>query len=251
MKIVTFNIRCSWDKDGINSFPHRAGGILQKITEERPDVIFFQESTDKNIQFLKNALPEYHIIFSQRKSDLRGEGLATALRKQTTELIGLAAFWLSPTPNVPGSRYAGQSNSPRICQIVTLRCEDKVFRGYNVHLDHVSADARLSGIKLVLDRIQKDLEWIPFPFFLCGDFNATPQDVTIRYCNEFQPVKLVELTEKIDHTFHNYGKKTEPCKIDYIFTDVKTASLPNSVTPWTDESDGIYLSDHYPICIEL
>ena len=43
MKITTFNIRCKFDTDGINSFVHRAGFIFHKIQKEKPDVIAFQE----------------------------------------------------------------------------------------------------------------------------------------------------------------------------------------------------------------
>lgn len=251
MKIVTFNIRCSWDKDGINSFPHRAGGILQKISEELPDVIFFQECTEKNVNVLKNILSDYQIVFNQRNDEYRGEGLATALRKQTAELLGLNAFWLSPTPNIPGSRFEEQSKAPRICQSVMFRCEDKIFRGYNVHLDHICDAARRLGIEVVLNQIQCDFEKQPFPFFLCGDFNTTPESEAIQKCNDFQPIQLTELTKSIDHTFHDFGRRTEPTKIDYIFADTATASNPYTVTLWTDESDGIYLSDHYPLCVEL
>ena len=31
LKIVTFNLRGSWQGDGINAFVHRAGGILHKL----------------------------------------------------------------------------------------------------------------------------------------------------------------------------------------------------------------------------
>ncbi|MBO5213642.1 MAG: endonuclease/exonuclease/phosphatase family protein [Clostridia bacterium] len=248
MKIVTFNIRCSWDKDGINNFLHRAGGILQKITEEKPDAVFFQEATGKNIAFLRNFLSEYHIIFNQRDSQYKGEGLALAYRKQTTELLALNAFWLSPTPHVPGSRFEEQSPSPRICQAVTLRCEDKIFRVYNVHLDHICEAARSLAVDVVLNQIKNDNEKQPSPFFLCGDFNAEPDSEPIQRCKAFP---LTDLAENVEHTFHEFGRIENPWKIDYVFTSAETASLPHTATPWTDERDGIYLSDHYPVCVEL
>ena len=39
LKIVSYNLRSVWDGDGANAFPNRAGGILEKIREEKPDVI--------------------------------------------------------------------------------------------------------------------------------------------------------------------------------------------------------------------
>ena len=112
MKFVTFNIRCSWDKDGINSFLHRAGGILQKIRTEAPDVVCFQEVTDPIAAFLRQNLTGYYLLFNQRNADYRGEGLALAVKTDTIEVLGLEFFWLSPTPHTPGSRFEEQSRCP-------------------------------------------------------------------------------------------------------------------------------------------
>ena len=252
MKIVTFNLRCAWDGDGINSFPHRAGSILNKIKKESPEVICFQEGIEKNVAFLRNALPEYHIVFNQRNNDYRGEGIATALKKDSVELLGLDSFWLSPTPQIPGTRFEEQSVCPRICQCILLRhANGKMFRVYNTHLDHKGEQARVLGIQAVLQRMQADLGILDVPFFLMGDFNATPDEETIRICSESTSPVVKELTEPITLTFHNYGRITENYKIDYIYADAATAQLPIAVAPWDDATDGIYLSDHYPLQIEL
>lgn len=252
MKIVTFNLRCAWNGDGKNSFPHRGGAILNKIEKEKPDVISFQEAIEKNVSFLRNALPEYHILFNQRNQDYRGEGVATALKKSSVELLGLDSFWLSPTPHIPGTRFEEQSSCPRICQCLLLRQVDgKMFRIYNTHLDHQGEQARVLGIQAVLRRIQKDREILNIPFFLMGDFNATPDSETIRICNESIAPAVKELTEPITLSFHGYGKITKNYKIDYIYADAVTAQLPVTVAPWDEEADGIYLSDHYPLQIEI
>ena len=70
---------------------------------------------------------------------------------------GLECFWISPTPNIPGSRYAEQGRSLRICNVLTLYSieEKKSFRICNVHLDHASAVARKKGIQLVVDYVEE------------------------------------------------------------------------------------------------
>ena len=251
MKFVTFNIRCSWDGDGINSFLHRAGGILQKIRTEAPDVVCFQEVTDPIAAFLRQNLTGYHLLFNQRNADYRGEGLAIALKNDSTELLGLESFWLSPTPDVPGSRYEEQSRCPRICQAALIRCENVIFRAYNLHLDHVSDSARCLGMEAALKKMIADREKNDFPILLCGDFNATPESAAIALCNECTEIDLTEVTSAIPHTYHAFGGRENPLKIDYIFTDAATAAHPHTVTPWTDETDGIYLSDHFPIQLEI
>ena len=76
MKIVTYNLRFVYANDGINSFIHRAGLILDTIYEEKPDIICFQETTDKNARFLRRHLsPTYTVLLTQREEGLTGEGL--------------------------------------------------------------------------------------------------------------------------------------------------------------------------------
>ena len=55
LKIVTYNIRQPWDwaEDGVNSFIHRAGMVLTKIDEEKPDVLAFQEVRAEEKKFFE------------------------------------------------------------------------------------------------------------------------------------------------------------------------------------------------------
>lgn len=253
MKIVSFNLRCTWNKDGINSFLHRAGSILYKIDSEKPDVIAFQEGTEKNIDFLQRYLTDYDFLFHQREADYSGEGLCVAFRKKDFHLLNTYAFWLSETPAVPGSRFEEQSKYPRICHCtMLLRKEDrKRFCIYNLHLDHISESAKILGMRAALEHITEKQAADPLPFFILGDFNAKPGSETIAFCNEYQPLPIVDLTKELPSTFHNFGKEDPGRKIDYIYTDLQTAALPQSISVWDDTADGIYLSDHYPICLQI
>lgn len=253
MKIVTFNLRSVWIGDGINGFIHRAGMILDKIDTERPDVICFQEAIEKHADFLTRHLPEYQLVYNGRTVNRRGEGLITAVRKDSVEVLGQDCFWLSPTPDVPGSRYEQQSDCPRVCQAMLLRMKgaDEPFYVYNNHLDHRGDQARIMGIRQVMERVKKDQERAKLPVFIMGDLNATPESETVQYLYGYSDFPVTELTDKFELTFHNYGNKQPPYRIDYIFADEKTAKLPYQIGLWADELDGIYLSDHYPICLEM
>lgn len=252
MKITTFNLRCVWDRDGVNAFVNRAGLILDKIAAAQPDVIGFQEGILQTIAFLERNLPDYVIVFNQRNADFGGEGLAFAIRKATTGLVGLDFFWLSETPDVPGSRFAEQSPCPRVaqCTICRRKSDGKLFRVYNAHLDHVSDSARILGIRCLMERVVADLAKHELPFFLLGDFNATPESETIRFCNTYDLAPMVELTRDIGGTWHDFGRR-EPMKIDYIYADAKTAALPHAAERWEECVGGVFLSDHYPVCATI
>lgn len=253
MKIVTFNLRCVLEGDGINSFWHRSGSIINKINAENPDIICFQEGKDQSISFLMKNLADYQIFFNQRDDDYSGEGLATAIKKEALLLEKLDFFWLSDTPNVPGSRYPEQSKYPRICQCLLVKriTDNKLFRLYNIHLDHISEQAKILGMKAVMKRVTADYQENDLPFFIFGDFNATPDSDTIAFCNSYSAPEMKDLTECIVTSYHGFGTRETPYKIDYIYADKNTASGKYNTSMWEDSSDGIYLSDHYPICVEI
>ena len=250
MKIVTFNVRSSWNHDGINSMIHRAGMIYEKIEQERPEVVAFQEIREKHLAILERLMPDYTFCGQLRNADYGGEGVYTAIRNESLQLLGLETFWLSPTPYVAGSRYENQSMCPRICVMTQVRNKKngQLMRIYNLHLDHESEEARVLGMKSVLDYVTEQNKKKVLPSVILGDFNANPNSEAIAMCHAYEGDSLRDLTADIPTTFHNFGRMEKDCKIDYIFVSPSLAEACTEVVAWTDELDGIYLSDHYPVC---
>ncbi len=271
MKLVSFNIRTLWNGDGINSFIHRIGLIYEKINQEMPDIIAFQEMQKHHLDVLVKLFPEYEFVGSGRLKSFDGEGLYTAVKREKFDVVEKNVFWLSPTPKVPESRFKEQSIYSRICVDLLLHYKpaDKVLRVYNIHLDHLglghteppsgdelpegvklgeSLGAREDQINLVLETIRSDTEGTDIPVALMGDFNTMPYEDIIKKCREFP---LTDVSEKLEFTFHAFGKPEKNMKIDYIFLSPKLADSASPAEAWIDEKNGIYLSDHYPIATEI
>lgn len=247
MKIVTYNLRCVYRGDGVNSFVHRAGMILDTIEEKAPDIICFQEATVKNIGFLRKYLaPKYTVLFTQREEDLTGEGLAVAYRQDSCALYGLEVFWLSPTPSLIASKFPGQSQHSRICQRLLFKDEatGNTFLLYNLHLEEISEDVRVQQMELVLNRSASET----VPTLLLGDLNTTPGGKVIPFC---KASGLVDLTSDIPFSFHRFGQEGVRIKLDYVLADAATATKVSNVEAWEDCLSGIFLSDHYPIAFTL
>lgn len=260
LKIVTYNLRCCWDGDGINSFIHRAGMIWEKFREEKPDVVAFQEVMPKALELLKCILPEYDFFGQGRNADFDGEGLYTAVRRTAVSAVGFETFWIGPKPYEPESSFDDQSECPRICVSSLLRHREtnRLFRVYNVHLDHLGSGAREKGIRCVLRQMAQAASTMQAPFVLLGDFNDTPDSKTIHLCKADESIGLFDTTSGITLTFHgfeiyNYSKGVEKIddKIDYIFVSKDLRNSVVSVSTWEDVRNGVYLSDHYPVCTEL
>ena len=249
IKIVTWNLRYSWDGDGRNSFIHRIGMINDKVMTDKPDIIAFQEVTEPIYKVLRQIMPEYTFIGHFRNEDYSGEGLFIAIRNYSVDLIGTETIWLSPNPYIPGSRFKNQSPCPRICNMVQIRHKEsgKLMRIYNIHLDHISDEAKVLGMTCAFEFIEQYNAKIELPYVILGDFNATPESSVIQMCDNYSGIK--DITKEIPATFHDFGK--DEIKIDYIYMSDELSEYISDVTAWKDEHEGIFLSDHYPICVEM
>lgn len=246
MKIATFNIRCDFGQDGANNFCFRKPLILEKLRREQPDVVCFQEVLPHVAVWLKEALWDYYVIGCGRSETLEDEQMAVAYRKDRLNLIQMETFWLSETPCTPGSRYPKQSACPRTGTEAVFEelASKRVFRLVNIHLDHEQAEAREQGLRQVLQKIERPPLFPDAPAVIVGDMNAepdSPEMAALRNC------PFVNVTEGIGATYHGYGKDA-PCAIDYILAK---GFACRKVEKWTEQRDGVYLSDHYPVCAVL
>ena len=242
IKVTTFNIRVNVDK-GANDFEKRKFRIFDFVKKEQPDVIGFQEVSDRMRDCLREGLEGYTIVGCGREKNYHGESASIAYLTEKFELLELKNFWLSPTPNVAGSRYANQSNCPRVVTAALLKAngDSKPFWFVNTHLDHEGGEARLFGALQVLGFIAS----LEYPCVLTGDMNARPTDRAMTVLTEDDAIGLVDATANIKGSFHAYNDWTEEQmeKIDYIFTNLPT-DPEKSVLHEDIPFDGTFMSDH-------
>lgn len=248
MKIVTFNIRCDFGQDGANNFCFRKPLILEKLRREQPDVICFQEVLPHVAVWLKEELREYYVIGCGRSETLENEQVTIAYRKDSINLIQMETYWLSETPYVPASRYPDQSICPRVSTEALFEdyAAKKVFRVVNTHLDHEGKGAREQGLRQIMEKLEKASLFAQAPAIVTGDMNAEPDSPEMAVIQEYPDYK--NMTEGIGITYHGYLRTESPCSIDYIFAQGFACT---KVEKWEDRKDGVFLSDHYPVCAEL
>lgn len=246
LKVFTFNLRTDSPEDGINVFGNRTGRILEVIETHKPDLIGFQEASDAMRDWLRASLPAYTVLGCGRLKDYRGESVVLAYRTDAFEPVSFDQFWLSHTPSVPGSRFGGdQSPCPRMAVVATLkhREAEDLLHFYNTHLDHRGATARLLGASQLMQNIAKR----GGHFVLTGDFNALPDTPEIKVFTTCPDLPIVDVTAALGGTFHGFGTRKPPQKIDYIFTNAPCDPCESFVVE-DIPVDGVYISDHNPVC---
>lgn len=247
MKLVTFNIRCDYGQDGENNFCFRKPLILEKLRCETPDVICFQEVLPHVAAWLKEALEGYYVIGCGRSKTLEDEQMAIAYRKDRLNLIQMETFWLSETPYTPGSRYPRQSICPRTATEAVFEdlSSRTVFRLINTHLDHEHPEARSRGLAQILQKLTQSRLFPNVPAVITGDMNAEPDSPEMA---ALLSAPYQNVTANTGVTYHGFGCGDPPCSIDYILT---RGFICENVEKWTDSQNGVFLSDHYPVCALL
>lgn len=243
IKVFTFNLRTNSAVDGINVFPNRKGRILDTIRTYAPELIGFQEANNEMREWLREELTDYVVVGCGRNADYRGESVVLAYKKDAFEALWTECFWLSMTPSIPGSTYGmDQSSCPRVTTVACLKHRDAASPVIfcNTHLDHKGKIARLLGSAQLMQYLSDK----PYKFILTGDFNALPDTPEI---TAFTDAGITDATSELGGTFHAFGRRETKSKIDYIFTNLPCDKAESFIIP--DEGvEGIYISDHHPVC---
>lgn len=255
IKVMTFNLRINVAIDGENAWPNRVDSVIKTIRQSEAVIIGTQELSLSMIIDLQKKLTEYNWVGEGRRGGLNDELSAVFYRKDIFKVIDSGTFWLSENPEIPGSQ-SWDSSLPRICTWAKLKhVEGKEVYFFNTHLDHISFDARLNGLKVIVEKILLKEKENRLPVILTGDFNVDPDSEEIEYLKNIKNHNLIinsvydECLSRINGifgcTFHDFkgGKVGKP--IDYIFvsSDIKIKDLFIN----RNRINGRYPSDHYPV----
>ncbi|XOV70110.1 MAG: endonuclease/exonuclease/phosphatase family protein [Verrucomicrobiota bacterium] len=258
IKVMSFNIRYGAANDGENSWKHRDYLVLETIQNYGPDLIGYQEALKFQVDFLKQNLKGYgfHGI-GRDKGTEEGEYVPVMWKMDRFELVDSGHFWLSETPEIPGS-VSWDSSLTRMLSWVVLR--DKKAVGYqkelvfaNTHFDHRGNQARLESAKLIRQRAEEIMNDIPI--ILTGDFNTT-EDLApyaaLCKAEGFNGKPLVDAFRVIhpevsdnERSFGAWVGRRDGKRIDWILHTDDFVTL-NAAINYTQDA-GRYPSDHYPV----
>jgi endonuclease/exonuclease/phosphatase family metal-dependent hydrolase len=252
---MSFNIRNGIAKDGPNHWRLRKELVLKTIRDFDPDVLGAQEVRGFQAEFSKEHLSDYGYHGTTRvPANKEEEQCAVFYRKSRFDSIAAGHFWLSDTPDVPGSR-SWDSAHPRMVSWVQLRERarpDSVFFVFNTHFDHVGQDARLQSAAIIRSRIQKIAG--SAPSILVGDFNSA--EGSLPYQVLLYSTKALRLTDTYrsqhstqtpegESTSTRWKGNRSGKRIDWILSSPHWQISAAAIDYANDA--GRYPSDHYPV----
>jgi endonuclease/exonuclease/phosphatase family metal-dependent hydrolase len=254
LKVMTFNIRYDNPRDSINAWPNRAGIVSKFLIDEKPDLIGLQEVLIHQYEFLDSVLVEYESVGVGRTDGARaGEMNPVFFRKDRFDIVRTITFWLSETPDIPGSQAWG-ANLPRIVTWIEL-AEKETSRHlffFNTHFAHDSDSARVLSSHLLLQKVDSIASG--FPFIITGDFNQLPDSKGYSVLTgPFESVPLFRDSHSISgkrpggplYTFNGFADKIGAGRIDYIFVKDGMKVLDHKTV--IKKEHGVFISDHWPV----
>ncbi|WP_412067962.1 endonuclease/exonuclease/phosphatase family protein [Rubrivirga sp. IMCC43871] len=214
---MSFNIRVDVASDGEDAWPHRVEAVAATIREA--DVVGVQEATAAMLDTLDARLSAYTRFGLGRDADGGGEQSALLFRTDRFERLGGGTFWLSPTPDAPGS-VGWDAALPRIATWARFRdrTTGAAFVVVNTHFDHRGATARRASARLVADRALAIADGDPL--VVTGDLNAPDgSDVVQTFAAALRDARLVSESPPAggNATWNGFGRDADGGRIDYVF----------------------------------
>jgi endonuclease/exonuclease/phosphatase family metal-dependent hydrolase len=274
IRILSINVRLSTANDGENSWSNRKDFLTDVIAEGSYDFVGSQETVVdprpeyNQVDYIISKMPSYGSLWlSREKTPEKGEAMLILWKKERWKIDekDQGTFWLSDTPDIPGSKTDPQAGCPRC---VTFGLFHELKNGketgykiyvYNTHYDHLSEEARQRGAKLLMERIsvRKDLET---PIVAMGDLNCGEKSPAIRYMQgnpmvldgtEMKPPCVLIDTFRAANpdatevgTFNNFKSPSQE-KIDYIFVSSPLKTVSSKII--RTQRNNRYPTDHFPI----
>ncbi len=252
LNVISFNIRYDNPDDGPNAWPNRKSLAASVFRDRRADIAGLQEALIRQIQDLEANLPEYAWTGVGRDNGQeKGEFSPIFYDRNKLSLSDHGTFWLSETPEVPGSVHWDNAIT-RIATYGIFRHKETGLSIFvlNTHLDHVGENSRQRSAELIVSRIKALSRGLPV--ILTGDLNSSPDSPALTILTSDKEIKLTnsrELAEEphfgAETTFNGFGRADHPETIDFVLVspDFRVRRHGHLQVRRGD----VYISDHFPV----
>ncbi len=258
LTVMTWNIRLDTPDDGMNQWQFRRDALCDEILMRKPDVFGVQEAKSNQMTDMRKRLKGYKSIGVGRDDGKKGgEFSAVFYSKKIVKPVRSGTFWLSETPDIPGSR-GWDAACNRIVTWAEFRqkASGKHFVMLNTHFDHMGEEARVQSALLIIKKLREIAG--KQPIILTGDFNVTSKHKAYRILtfseNEYtlsdSRIRADASVTGPDFSFVGFDPAFTPTElIDFILVtwDFKV----NASEIYDFRTTGKYLSDHLPVITEL
>jgi endonuclease/exonuclease/phosphatase family metal-dependent hydrolase len=255
-RVMSWNIRYDNPNDGANRWGLRKDWVAELIRSHGADIAGLQEVLVSQLKDLKERLPEMEVFGVGRDDGIEaGEFSPVLFRRERFELLSARTYWLSPTPDKPGSR-GWNAALPRILTWIRLkdRKTSETFTVLNTHFDHRGVEARTESARLI-QRLLREEKKPDESVILTGDFNTGPDSEPLAVLTDTPDHSSVKfrdtrtyskkMPEGPDSTWNGFDAIVPGRRIDFVFTSPDVAIVDFRIAD--DRREERFPSDHLPV----
>ena len=254
LRVVTFNIRYGQADDGPQRWEARRELVIERIRAAGPDLIALQECRDdEQAAYVRAALPDYDFYGVPRGGDgpTALEMAPILVRRGAFEIVRRGCFWLSDTPELPGS-VGWDALFPRTATWVELIHQPTggALAFLNTHFD-LRSQAIVNSARLLRGWVERTAARLPL--VACGDFNADKSSAAYEMLADGRTLadawRQVNGAGEDETTFHGFGQPDVAAAIDWLLVSPSLAVAEAAID--RTQRAGLYPSDHYPVVVTL
>lgn len=281
LRVMTFNLLTATKKKRSHPWRLRRRNIARIFQRWQPDVVGTQEANYAQLMDLAALLPEYDFVgqgnLGQDRA-LSDQNWYSAIFYRRDRVrprdsaAGGQAYWLSPTPEVPGSQFH-LGTRPRV---VTWHDFEIVGTGQpfafgTTHLEAINSWHRQRSAEMLRAQVRERVEELgpETPVFLTGDFNAVSGSPEIQALLDQQGADehLMDAWTEANGsdslggaTFRGLGLRDKlghallgPRRIDYVFfrPQLTVQTVQRVDFAGLEHRERALPSDHYPVCADF
>jgi endonuclease/exonuclease/phosphatase family metal-dependent hydrolase len=258
VRVMSYNIRYGTAQDRENHWDKRKDFLVETIQAFDPDLLGTQETLGFQRDYLAGKLAGYEALGVGRDDGGEtGEMTALYFKRERFEKLDGRHFWLSETPEKPGSK-SWDTALTRMATWVKLRdrrqpkARPLVF--YNTHFDHRGQQARLESARLLRRHVTEIAA--QSRVIVTGDFNAGEDSPPYRalFGTEGDLASPLRDTYRLSHpartadegTFSSFkAGAVSGSRIDWIGVSAEWRVLSASID--RTEREGRTPSDHFAV----
>jgi endonuclease/exonuclease/phosphatase family metal-dependent hydrolase len=251
LRVMSYNVRYPNPDDGENRWEARRELFFNSVREVNPDLIGTQELFKHQGDEIVEHLPAYAWFGISRRGNDQDEHMGVFYKKDRLRLIRQDQFWLSESPNQPGSQSWNMS-LPRMVSWAEFDDNGRRFYFFNTHFAHrrEDEDARLKSARLLVERIRQIAA--DTPLVVTGDFNAPAggEVHAAMLAHGLRDSRAIA-REKAgpEGTFHGFRGVPSPGRIDWVLISPHWVALRNETLAF--HQSGRYPSDHFPVLAQI
>ncbi|RRU13186.1 endonuclease/exonuclease/phosphatase family protein [Stenotrophomonas sp. 278] len=250
LRVMSFNVRTPVDTEPGRRWVDRRDAMVNLLRAQRPAVVGTQELVQQQAEYLTTQLPDYRWFGQGRRGGEGDEHMGVFYDSTRLKVVESGDFWLSDTPEVPGSITWGNLYPRMVTWALFERVSDRRrFYLLNTHLPYRDDDEprRVQGAKAIVARLQQLHAGVPV--VITGDFNSEPGSGTYA---TFTAVlgdarRQAAKVEGPRLTFHNFSG-TPTTELDWIL--VRGMKVLRFAT-LDDKPGGVLPSDHFPVVADV